>query len=197
MFDPINLKGGVDSMLLKHKSANSSGFTLIELLIVIVIIGILAGVLIAVIDPSKQSNRARDAGVQAAINKVALATEGYVSAYGVAPDEVDFISSLQNVTEYNNSCQTSNSYTCMFGVQGNTLPMTCSSDWRGSGTQQCYYYYYSNTGDTDNTDFELYAKSYGRPTKVFRYSNKVGVMEVCDTTANLPSVTSSCTSEQN
>ncbi len=197
MFSPKKLRGGVVSMFKKQNSAISDGFTLVELLIVIVIIGILAGVLIAVIDPSKQSNRARDAGVQAAINKVALATEGYVSAYGVAPDEIDFISSLQNVVEYNSTCGTSNGYTCLYNVTGNTLPATCSSDWRGTGTQQCYYYYYSNTGDTDKTDFEIYAKSYGRPTKVFRYQNKTGVMEVCDATANLPGTTSSCTSEQN
>ena len=77
--------------LLAHK-----GFTLIELLIVIVIIGILAGILIAVIDPRTQQNRARDANVRSAINKLALHVGSYVSAYGVIPDDIEFQSGLQN-----------------------------------------------------------------------------------------------------
>ena len=71
------------------------GFTLIELLIVIVIIGILAGVLIAVIDPQAQQNRARDATVQATINKMALAVGGFRSAYGRSPDGYEFRSLIQ------------------------------------------------------------------------------------------------------
>ncbi|KKU30604.1 MAG: hypothetical protein UX44_C0018G0001, partial [candidate division WWE3 bacterium GW2011_GWA1_46_21] len=82
------------------------GFTLIELLIAIVIIGVLAGVLIAIINPTAQRNKAADAGVKAAMNKVALATESYVSSYGTIPDEVQFLAALQNVTEFGTSCST-------------------------------------------------------------------------------------------
>ena len=70
---------------------NQKGFTLIELLIVIVIIAILAGVLIALINPAQQQNRARDASVIATMNKVALSAQGYISSYGSAPDGANLI----------------------------------------------------------------------------------------------------------
>jgi prepilin-type N-terminal cleavage/methylation domain-containing protein len=63
----------------------SKGFTLIELLIVIAIIGILAAVLIAVINPVAQMNKARDAVIKSTIEKIGLAVNSYHSAYGVFP----------------------------------------------------------------------------------------------------------------
>lgn len=157
------------------------GFTLIELLIVIVIIGILAGVLIAVIDPIQQQNRARDAGVKASINKVALATEGYVSAYGTTPDEVQFIANLSsNVTANGTTCDTTNAYDCMFSVQGNALDDTCGgTSWSGTGESQCYYRYESSA---DSVAFAIYAKSYGLTSTVFKYDNQQGEIQHCDST---------------
>jgi len=61
------------------------GFTLIELLIVIAIIGILAAVLIAVINPAKQQNKAKDAVIKSTMEKMVLAINTYYSAYGKYP----------------------------------------------------------------------------------------------------------------
>lgn len=52
---------------------NERGFTLIELLIVIVIIGILAGVLITVLDPAAQQRKAREAALRTNVEKACMA----------------------------------------------------------------------------------------------------------------------------
>lgn len=75
---------------------NRKGFTLIELLIVIVIIGILVAVLIAVINPARARNRAKDAGIEAAMSKLGLSIQGYMSAYGTYPDCADLDASIDN-----------------------------------------------------------------------------------------------------
>jgi len=165
------------------------GFTLIELLIVIVIIGILAGVLIAVIDPQAQQSKARDANVKATINKVALATQGYISAYGNSPNDVQFISGLSaSASSPNASCAAGGAdYTCDFIVTGNQLPDTCGavngytgSTAPGSGNT-CLYRY---MGTASSPNFTIYAKSFGAGTTVFRYMNNgtaAGQIQHCDT----------------
>ena len=158
------------------------GFTLIELLIVIVIIGILAGVLISVIDPVSQQNRARDAGIEASMNKVVLATEGYVSAYGFVPDDVQFINQFKDgtVTERGTTCsQTTGNPDCEFSVSANTLPATCSSTWAGTGTAQCYFRYLAEDA---TSNFAIYAKSAGLEGIVFKFENngaKAGTIQQC------------------
>lgn len=163
---------------------NKKGFTLIELLIVIVIIGILAGVLVAVINPTTQQNRAKDANVKASLGKIALATQGYISAYGKAPFEADFYSGLQNV-DYTagtttvavaDQCTgTSLTSACLFDVNGASLPATCVATlWQGGGTSQCFYRYVSATETVGGTQtFTIYGKSYGL-TGVFAYDNSWG-----------------------
>lgn len=169
-------------MLPKVKN-NSKGFTLIELLIVIVIIGILSGVAISVIDPKKQQDRARDASIKATMNKAALSTEGYVSAYGEAPHPIQFIDGLKNFS-YEDCTSSSDGVSCNFQVEGNVLPSTCGVDgWSGNGTSQCYYHYVRNDPEetgVDTTRFYLYAKSYGLSTSLFKYDNTRGVILVCD-----------------
>jgi len=149
------------------------GFTLIELLIVIVIIGILAGVLIAIINPGAQQNRAKDAGIKAAMNKVVLATEGYISSYGISPNDAQFIGSLQNVL--GSTCAAGGvDVNCLFTVTGNSLPSTCdASGWTGSGASAsaCSYNYVGTVAGATQTNFTLYAKSFGITDTVFTYKN--------------------------
>lgn len=174
---------------------SQKGFTLIELLIVIVIIGILAGVLIAVINPAQQQNRARDAGVKATLNKVALATEGYVSAYGSVPDEIQFMANLSNATPNGTTCTTAATADCMFNVTGNALAsgtltagFGCGagvSAWTGLGTSgPCFYRYFA--ASTTGATFTLYARSFGIINTVFSYTNTgtaAGQIQHCDATA--------------
>lgn len=171
------------------------GFTLIELLIVIVIIGILAGVLISVINPAAQQNKAKDANVKAAISKVALATESFISAYGRAPADYEFSAGLQNasfpITVGTGACaqNAGSDATCDFTVTGSELPINkCNTTgWQaavGGVGGQCYYRYIGNVdcnGNVDTTAFVVYGKSYGiSDTAVFRYCNKDATIKVCD-----------------
>lgn len=157
---------------------NQKGFTLIELLIVIVIIGILAGVLIAIIDPTSQQNRARDAGVQASMNKIVLATQGFISAYGRAPTADEFEGSLDNITAV--ACDDLVDVdTCVFTVTGNPLPMLCNTTWSGSGNNQCNYYYEKDLAGVAST-FRIVARSYGIASTTFDYTNTIGEMRECD-----------------
>jgi len=67
---------------LKHLKA----FTLIELLIVIGIIGILSGIVIAVINPEKQRGRARDTIRYHDLSALNLVIQSYIAEYDHAPD---------------------------------------------------------------------------------------------------------------
>jgi prepilin-type N-terminal cleavage/methylation domain-containing protein len=69
------------------KKLGYKGFTLIELLIVIVIIGILAGVVLQILDPARQQNRARDGVTRSNMNKLSLVFGSYNAAYGNYPPE--------------------------------------------------------------------------------------------------------------
>ena len=55
---------------------SQQGFTLVELLIVIVIIGILAGVVIGTLNPIQQQNRAKDGVTRSQIDKMAMSAKG-------------------------------------------------------------------------------------------------------------------------
>jgi prepilin-type N-terminal cleavage/methylation domain-containing protein len=181
--------------LIRRNSA--SGFTLIELLIVIVIIGILAGVLIGVINPTAQQNKARDASVRATLNKIALATSGYMSAYGRIPMESEFLAGLTNATDSAATCTTANTADCTIEVTGNPLPATCAATgWNGAAgsTSQCYYYYCG--GDDAPADgalsacvfvlgppatgtYRIYAKAFGT-NNIFLYRSADSKMWLCD-----------------
>lgn len=77
------------------KRAAQGGFTLIELLLVIVILGILAGVVITVINPAAQQNRARDAVLKSSMEKIGLAINADWSAYQRYPSCADLNSAVQ------------------------------------------------------------------------------------------------------
>lgn len=168
------------------KVKKNSGFTLIELLIVIVIIGILAGVAISVIDPKKQQDRAHDASIKATMNKVALSTEGYVSAYGEAPPPKQFIEGLKNVKE-GHTCigNGTDDVECVFQIEGNPLPPFCNDEgWQGLNPEagvECFYYYVRPESDAaDRTQFNIFARSFGLSNSIFKYDNNKGVILACD-----------------
>lgn len=146
---------------------NKKGFTLIELLIVIVIIGILVAVTIAVINPSKQRNRARDAGVEATMNKIALSVSGYRSAYDSYPDCADFFAGIDGVTSPSG---VAGAYSCTFrmdAVDGATAAN--GYDWK---------YVANNSASVPY--FTLSHRSFGLAEKDLVYSSlKSGIIYQC------------------
>jgi prepilin-type N-terminal cleavage/methylation domain-containing protein len=68
---------------------NQKGFTLVELLIVVVIIGIMSGVLIVVINPQKQRERAQDGVRVGNISKLVQSIEAFRAGEGVYPADKD------------------------------------------------------------------------------------------------------------
>lgn len=72
------------------KSFPKSGFTLIELLLVVVIIGILAGILLSVINPARQQRRTRESTLIANTGKVCAALFACANAAGDVDQCNDF-----------------------------------------------------------------------------------------------------------
>jgi prepilin-type N-terminal cleavage/methylation domain-containing protein len=166
---------------------NNKAFTLIELLIVIVIIGILAGVLIAVIDPGAQQNRAKDANLVATLNKVSLVTESHISSYGRTPSYAQFMGNLRSTAESIGDlpCATTSASSsgCSFDVIGNTAPSTCGVN----STDKCYYYYTSDASES----FRIMVKSYGLSDSNFIYDNSLGGVYMCNTSLSYVTATDS------
>lgn len=160
----------------KFLGPKTSGFTLIELMIVIVIIGILSGVLIAIINPVAAQNKARDANTKATINKLALGASSFISAEGRIPDEVQFLSEFQSIAANGATCSTASAADCQFSITGSPLPVGgtagCSNaaSWGGAGANQCYYSYCGGDGadatiacswTTTTTTYRIIAKAFG------------------------------------
>jgi prepilin-type N-terminal cleavage/methylation domain-containing protein len=160
------------------KKVMQSGFTLVELLIVIVIIGILAGVVIGVLNPVQQQNRARDASIRAQIDKMALSGKSlYVSSprnTNRAPTGGEFINGIGNGAD-TAGCLAQNdataTTTCTFDLTGLTLAATCAAhpaDYSGTGaaaTNQCQFGYYRTP-----VIFRVIAKGQALPARTFVYS---------------------------
>lgn len=148
------------------------GFTLIELLIVIVVIGILAGITVAVINPTAQQNKARDGNIKSALNKLNMEVKSYIASFGIIPDEAGFFGMLSsNAAQYwGNDCTGTTSADCRLSVTGIQLPATCSSTyWNGTGSSQCYFRYRGLGTDPNYTSFRLYAKSSADTNMMYVY----------------------------
>lgn len=61
------------------------GFTLVELLIVIALLGVIATIVIAAINPIEQANRAADAGMKADSSQIVSAIQRYYTAHNEFP----------------------------------------------------------------------------------------------------------------
>ncbi len=75
--------------LLPKKSKNTpkhSGFTIIEVLIVVVLLSILSGLVIMIIDPAAQRDKAQSATNQATAEKLVQGLQAYYAAEGNYPD---------------------------------------------------------------------------------------------------------------
>ena len=156
----------------------NKGFTLIELLIVVVLIGVLAAVLVAIINPSRVQNKSQDANIKATMNKLALVAESFISAYGRSPNEREFIYGIKaDVTQLSgNACVYVGvpDNECLFLVNAISLPTSCNfSAWAGdlNDTLQCYFRYQGGI-QGDNMRFRIYVKSHGIPNIVFVFDNK-------------------------
>ena len=188
-------KGGV-YMFNKSLRKDAKGFTLIELLIVIVIIGILAGVLVAVINPAAQQNRARDATVQAGLNKMALAVGSFNSAYGRLPTNTEFGGLIDG--EAGLACAiAAGVVTCTYTMPNIPLPtVNCAAnqnccaaapnsfigdgDTTAGDTTACVYRY---QGDSATGRFRVWGKSFGINNGTFLYdSTDGGQIKQCDNT---------------
>ncbi|PJA41449.1 hypothetical protein CO178_00155, partial [candidate division WWE3 bacterium CG_4_9_14_3_um_filter_34_6] len=118
---------------LRHKVLHA--FTLIELLIVIGIIGILAGIVLVIINPVQQQKKANDAVILASMEKLTASLEAYYSANFTYPANC---AALAADTTSRVKCYDA----VRFSIDGVNLPKTCTSASLHSrlGTSQCYFY---------------------------------------------------------
>ncbi len=115
-----------------------AGFTLIELLVVIAIIGVLAGVLVVVIDPLDKIRSANDSGVISTITQIGKANDSYGANHNNSYVGGTFANS---VTDLNSSGETK--YTALTAPTGYTYtylpnPAACTT---AAGTCTAYVYY--------------------------------------------------------
>ena len=146
------------------KKLNQKGFTLIELLIVIVIIGILAGVVLQIIDPAKQQNRAKDGVTKATMEKVTLAAGAFNAAYGNYPTDAELEDEIENEVNF---------------VADGT---SATFDFDNGAN-----YIYTPSPTSSPTSFTLYADALGLTLDYKVYGiNEKGVFTKCEGTIDAP-----------
>ena len=152
---------------------SQQGFTLVELLIVIVIIGILAGVVIGVLNPVQQQNRARDSVARAQLDKMALAGKGLFTSSprssNRSPSGAEFISGLGSVVNTANcvalTAIDNTAGSCVYEISGQKLATDCTNTFLGTGgAVQCNYVYWRN-----GTSFRIGARGMATPISMFVY----------------------------
>lgn len=99
---------------------NQGGFTLIELLIVVLIIGVLAG--IAVPQVAGRSDEAKATACKANMKQIETALESYYLDKGEYPDELDKLSSyIKSIPQ----CPAGNEEYDYESTDDNTFTLTC------------------------------------------------------------------------
>lgn len=112
------------------------GFTLIELLIVISVLGILAGIVLTVINPTRQSEKAKEGVIKANVDKLALALNVCNSA---SPDPANYgyCNSLGASGAVNPAGNPAGSWYDIYGWGGYLRAYGCYNNTSG---QCCYLY---------------------------------------------------------
>ena len=145
------------------------GFTLVEVLIVLTLVVVLAGLVIAVINPSKQRNRAKDGALQNAISSIGQAFEtfyglkGYYPTTAQASEIVPFIqgftvnTAVTPVTFYNAAISTGINASDATATNG--IIRYYPNDFNGDGIYElpCLQAY----SNVDSNRFIAWAPGYG------------------------------------
>ena len=99
-----------DRLNTRLKEAGEAGFTLIELLIVIVILGILAGIVVFAVGNSKSD--ATTAACDANKKTVSTAAEAYKAKFGAYPADMNASGFLKDPPTGGTYSSTTGTYTC-------------------------------------------------------------------------------------
>lgn len=75
----------IELLYLRRRQEDRRGFTLIELLIVIAVIGVLAAVVLSVINPLEQLAKSRDAGRRSSVGQLGKAMSAYFLSTSTYP----------------------------------------------------------------------------------------------------------------
>ncbi len=125
---------------------NENAFTLIELLIVVSIMGILAGVVLSVINPMRQRAIASDAVTSSTLNKLAEGVEAYYSAESRYPTALNLDSSTPEgrvLQKYINLGNVPQNIKDSYKLDGDSFSL-CAKAMKDDVT---YFVYVSNSSD--------------------------------------------------
>ena len=122
------------------RERNTLGFTLIELLIVIVIIGILAGVVISIINPAQVQRKAREATMRANVDKYCTAL------YACASTRLDPLNDCNSFAEIGATEEDGIPVGADYYVWSSS-PHIFARGILANVDPQCYFLCYYNTSD--------------------------------------------------
>jgi prepilin-type N-terminal cleavage/methylation domain-containing protein len=156
---------------------NKKGFTLIELLVVISIIGILAGILVLVINPTQQQNKARNATIKSTMLKIAYGINAARASNGSIPSNTIFPNEISAIATSPAVVTTGTALNYRFAIDGVNLPDSCATGLPSTtGTAACQFTALS--ADLSGSEYRVYAEVYSvNPSdlnRVYVYSSTYG-----------------------